>query len=151
MTENKITVSGLTCGKQEISPADQIPFVDKTWNELFPENDGRPCPLFKHSNDQYDKYGIICGDIMPVKECLDFECGHLIIGIYKDYSDKHGATFMVEQSMYNGVNFIDTKWDGKIKSALEMFSKRLKNFNPDYKKQFDDIMNWFSITVDYHS
>lgn len=155
LNENKITVSSVQCGKQEISPPEQIPLVDKLWNDLFIENDSRPCPLFNHSNNQYDEYGIICGDIMPVKECLEFECGHLIIASLHKYNFKYDpkwkADYMIEKSMYNGVSLIDTGWDGKIKTAIEMFKKSIEDYNDDFKKTFDDIENWISVTVDYHS
>lgn len=151
LNENKVTVSSFTCGKQEIKPADQIPFVDETWNDLFPENDGRPCPLFSHSNNQYDEYGIICGDIMPVKECLEFNCEHVIIATYQDYCGSFRAEFMLQVSLWNGVNFQGTNWDGKIGRAVEMFLDRTKTYNDEYKKRFENIYNWLSVTVDYHS
>jgi hypothetical protein len=151
LKENKVTVSGLQCGKQEISPADQIPFVDNLWNDLFPENDGRPCPLFNHSNDQYDEYGIICGDILPVKECHDFECGHIIIAEKKEYSGKYEAEFMLQTDIWNGVTHQDTNWDGKIGSAVDLFKEKTKRYADEWKKKFENIDNWVSVTVDYHS
>ena len=47
-----VTVSSVTCGKQELQPATQIPMVDAMWSEMFPEAKGR-CPIFNHYNDQY--------------------------------------------------------------------------------------------------
>src|SRR3954465_14152631 len=36
MKERSVTVSGLQCGKQELSPASQIPMVDALWRDHFP-------------------------------------------------------------------------------------------------------------------
>lgn len=155
LNQHGITVSSITCGKQEIKPEDQIPFVDDLWNELFPENDGRPCPIFNHSNNQYDKYGIICGDIMPVKECLDFDCGHVIIASLHDYNGKYPSEFvadyMVKDSIWNGVIHQNTDFKGCVGEAIRMFKDHIKNYNPDYIKKFENIENWLSITIDYHS
>lgn len=151
LEENKITVSGFQCGKQEISPSSQIPLVDELWNSLFTENDNRPCPIFKHSNDQYDNYGIICGDIMPVKECLDFKCGHIIIAAKQEYNGKYGAEYMLQDCIWNGVIHQDTNWNGEIGSCVESFTERIKTYRDEYKAKFSDIQNWLSVTVDYHS
>src|SRR5262245_27782076 len=37
LTKRKVTVSGIQAGKQELSPASQIPMVDALWNEFFPD------------------------------------------------------------------------------------------------------------------
>jgi len=58
--DEKITVSGLRAGKQELSPADQIPKVDAKWNEMFRPGSTEPCQLFKHSNEND---GPLAGDI----------------------------------------------------------------------------------------
>jgi len=150
LKENKITVSSVQCGKQEINPKSQIPLVDKLWNDLFPENDGRSCPIFNHSNSQYDEYGIICGDIMPVKECLDFECKHVIIANIKEYSGKYEAEYMLQDSIWNGVVHQETTWDGKIGSCVDMFIDQIKTYREEYVRKFSNIHNWLSITVDYH-
>ena len=52
MTQRKVTVDSIQGGKQALKPESQIPVVDAMWHEFFPETTG-PCPLFKHSNDQY--------------------------------------------------------------------------------------------------
>ena len=139
LNNNKVTVSGITFGKSELSPASQIPFVDALWQTHFPEDDG-PCPLFKHSNDQYkDNYADVC-QMFNLPDHL--ECSRIIIT-----NSEFEPEFMIEGSYWNGVSWNDTKWDGKVKTALEMYKE-----NKDEWREKNTIKsNWLLVTVDYHS
>ncbi len=141
----KITVSGLQCGKQKLQPESQIPAVDELWRKHFPDG-GDVCPLFSHFNNQYtDSKGY--PDVMSLK---DFPRGltaaHVIIA-----DSKHEVTYMIQESMWNGVSYVDTKWDGKVKSALDQFAEKFKNNNPDYIAKIKPQDDWLVVTVDYHS
>ena len=83
--DEKITVSGVVCGKQSLSPESQIEKVDTMWNELFPREDGLQvaCPVFGHSNDQYDSESIIDGDICQLGDAKSVNCGRVIIRVHR--------------------------------------------------------------------
>jgi hypothetical protein len=154
----KVTVSGLTCGKQEIKPADQIPKVDAKWNELFPENGGKACPLFNHSNNQYDSKDALTGDICQVKDLpKEFKASRLILACpswsskTKQHTGKLEASFMLSTDIYNGVNYIDTAWDGNVSKGVQQAKKKFKNYAPAYKAVVIPKDDWLSVTVDYHS
>lgn len=153
LRNNKITVSGLQCGKQEISPAEQIPMVDKLWNEIFPTEKGEvvPCPLFAHSNNQYDGNDLISCDICLVEEIpKKLEAARVIIAGPK-YDDKLGITFMISYDMWNGTNFVRTDWDGFVLSALHMMKKNVRAYKDEYREKITPKPNWICVTVDYHS
>jgi len=125
MAEKKVTVSGLQCGKQEIAPASQIPMVDALWTEHFPEYNGRACPLFNHANDQYQN-DCLYGDVMRVKDTsMNVECGQLIVANYDYEGEKLEAKAMFSTSVWNGCNFEDTIWDGKLGTGLELYKGKL--------------------------
>jgi hypothetical protein len=158
MTAEKVTVSGLTAGKQEISPADQIPKVDAKWNEMFPSSSFAPCPMFKHSNDQYAKRGPLSGalpddvcrlvDVPPGMEIdrVIFAGPSLVkVGAKYEAVGPLEATFMLQGDTWNGVNFVKAAWDGKMPSAVAMLRERMSAARAT---PHDD---WLSVTVDYHS
>jgi len=151
LNNRKVTVSSMQCGKQELDPAEQIPMVDALWAEYFPEYKGRACPLFSHANDQYAN-DCLYGDVLRVKDTSkEVLCSRIIIANY-DYQDKElEAKYMMSNHIWNGVNHEDTAWDGKIGTALEMYTKSMKNYREEYriKNAIDDDM--LVVTVDYHS
>jgi hypothetical protein len=151
LKENKITVSGIQCGKQEISPSSQIPLVDNLWRKYFPEYISRACPLFKHSNDQYIN-DCLYGDILRVKdlppETTACKC---IIASY-DYDGKSlEAKEMFSEDLWNGVSFERTTWDTKITTAIEKYKEHIKNYKEEYRKKHEITDDWLVVTVDYHS
>lgn len=150
LQSEKITVSGLTCGKQELVPATQIPKVDAKWNEMFPSDTFQPCPIFKHSNNQHNNE-TLSGDICELSKIPDLTCERVIFaGLdYKD--EKLEAKFMLSEDIWNGVNHIPSKWNGKVKTALNMFKRKLKNYAKDYRKKVTPKDDWLVVTVDYHS
>lgn len=155
--DEKVTVSGLTCGKQEISPSSQIPKVDAKWNELFPENNGRACPLFSHSNNQYDSKDTI-EDICTVGSLPKaFSAERLIIAApsyeteTKERTGEPEAVFMISQDFWNGVTHVKSNWNGNVLKGLKMAEKKFKNYADSYRKICTPQKDWLSVTVDYHS
>ena len=152
MVEEKITVSGIVFGKEELSPESQIPKVDKKWNEMFPSETFIPCPLFKHSGLELPNDIMRLGD-MPER----VTCARVIICAPKYDYDKDTATddveaeFMLSDSIYNGLNFIDTAWDKKVSTAVEMRKNFMKDAKEPYKTQMMPNDDWLVVTVDYHS
>ena len=147
----KVTCSGLQCGKQEISPADQIPLVDATFIKYFPEYKNRACPLFNHANDQYTN-DCLYGDVLRIKDLPESTtCSRLIIaGI--DYDDKDlEAKYMLSGDIWNGVNHEKTAWDGKVDTGLKMYAESIKNCREEYQQKHTVTDDWLSVTVDYHS
>ena len=157
INEAKVTVSNFRCGKQSISPESQIPIVDELWNEIFPTEKGEivPCPLFAHSNNQYDGDDLISCDICRVEEIpADLKCSRVIVAgpSYPEYTnEKLNATFMIAGSAWNGVNHMPVAWDGKVLSALQMVEDKFKHYNPDYLEKIMPHQDWLCITIDYHS
>lgn len=151
LTEMKITVSGLTAGKQELSPPSQIPAVDALWREMFPESRLSVCPLFKHSNDQYSSLSTIDGDITTLGSVPESIKADHVIFAARDYkNEKMEATFMVTEDMWNGCNHLKTEWDGTFKHALELFSKKITNMADQYIARATPKPDWLVVTVDYH-
>src|SRR5690606_37139862 len=112
LKDRKETVSGIQAGKQELSPASQIPRVDEVWRKHFPEG-GAVCPLFAHYQNRYENSRgepDICRlkDLPPV-----LTASHVMIG-----SDEGRTVFMIQESQWNGVTHVDAKWDGKVLSAI---------------------------------
>lgn len=154
LTEKKITVSGIQCGKQTLEPASQIPMVDEIWNEFFPTENGEivPCPLFSHSNNQYDSSDLISCDICLVEEIPEkLKASRVIFAGPRYDSDELEATFMICDTQWNGVNHMPINWDGKVKSAIEMMEKNSKGYTDKYQERFLPKPNWICVTIDYHS
>jgi len=68
-----------------------------------------------------------------------------------DEAGNYSAEFMLEESLWNGVNFVDSAWQGSIKEALTMYDKRTAHYHASYNKAYKPQDNWVSVTVDYHS
>ena len=159
LKDEKVTVSGLVWGKQELSPASQIDKVDMKWNEMFPEKTFQSCPIFFHSNRNS---GPLDMDICKVSEIPKEATAYRVIvaapGFMKigedtyTYSGPLEAFYMVEQSFYNGVSFHDSTWDKKILSAIEVSQKKISDrASEDYKNTHTIHDDWIAVTVDYHS
>jgi hypothetical protein len=158
MEEEKITVSGLQFGKQELSPADQIPKVDKMWNEMFPSATPVPCPLFKHSNDQYGKglSGSLPQDVTRLSDVPEhLKCSHVIFAKSAYNKGKWDgppeAGFMLTDTAWNGCNHMPVAWDGTFKQALEMYRKNFIHAKQEYIDASSAKDDWLVVTVDYHS
>lgn len=143
LNNNKVTVSGIVSGKEELNPPEQIPFVDALWQTHFPEDDG-PCPLFKHSNDQYkDNYSDVC-QMVNLPDHLS--CSRIIIT-----NSEFEPELMMEDSYWNGVSWVDSSWDGTVKAALEHFQKKVDNYSHEWKTKNSIKPTWLLVTVDYHT
>ncbi len=150
--EAKLTVSGLTCGKQELSPASQIPMVDAKWNEMFPSDRPVPCPLFKHSNDQYNSNDLLTGDVMRFDKVPPSLKSERVIIAGPDYKDEGiEAKWMITDDQYNGVNYMKTTWDGTFGHAVEMMRKHYETYRDEYREKLMPKADWLVVTVDYHS
>lgn len=157
--DEKITVSGLTCGKEEIKPVSQVATVDAKWNEMFPSDEPVPCPLFRHSNDQYAKgtNGTLAGDISTLFDASEVKC-HRIIFCGPSWEASTGgrtgpleATFMLCEDQWNGVNYMPIGWDGKVSSAVAAIEKEIENYKKKYRELLTPRDNWLAVTVDYHT
>lgn len=154
INEAKITVSSVQCGKRELQPSSQIPVVDKMWNDLFPTENGEitPCPIFAHSNNQYDGNSLISCDICRVDEIPDsLNCSRVIIAGLSYDDSVIEAKFMFCEDQWNGVNHMPIDWDGNVKNAIEKYVKTLSTYKEDYKEKLIPKPNWICVTVDYHS
>lgn len=146
-----VTVSGVQCGKQELSPASQVEKVNAKWAEMFPESGLTVCPLFAHYQNQYDD-NLRPPDVMKLGGVSKDLTAFAVIVAGKAYSgDGLKAEFMIHQYMWNGVNHVDTKWDGLVSSALEMHTKKLEGYREEYRKEATPTDDWLCVTVDYHS
>lgn len=154
LQNKKITVSSIRCGKQELMPASQIPVVDKLWNSFFPTEDGTitPCPLFAHSNNQYDSNDLISCDICTFEEIPErLACSRVIFASHNHSGEGFEAVMMLSDSIWNGVNFENTAWSGKVKDAVGVYIKYIERFSEEHKAKVTPQSNWICITVDYHS
>lgn len=136
----KVTVSGVTAGKQSLSPASQVPEVDALWREWFPESGLEACPIFEHAGDR------LLDDICRLGDTpLGMKVERVIVA-GPQWGDATGlrAAWMAEVSCWNGVNHIATVWDGSIRAALELYREQ--------SRQGADVTDdWLTVTVDYHT
>lgn len=160
LQDEKVTVSGIQCGKQQLNPATQIPKVDAKWNELFPSPSGvAACPIFEHSNDQYGSgvEGTIDGDISRLGDSKLVTCERLIFAHRqydhetKKYTGPFQAMFMLQQEVWNGTNFEKTAWKGAVGAAYDMCLEWLAGYNDEYKTQNQPTEDHLCVTVDYHN
>lgn len=161
MQDQKITVSGFLCGKEELKPAIQIQKVDAKWNELFPHESGEqhPCAMFRHSNDQYgrDGTGAMPGDICLLSECNGVKCSRVIVAgpgwdrERKEHCGSPEATFMICDSVWNGANHMKVAWDGTLAGAMKQCRKNMDNYADDYREMVTPRDEWLVVTVDFHS
>ena len=154
LNEKNVTVSGLQCGKQEISPASQIQMVDEIWNKYFPTENGEltACPIFAHSNNQYDSNDLIGCDISPLEDVpRNMQCSHVIIAGPSFDNKKFEAHFMLKDTSWNGVNHMDVSWDKTISGAVEKFKEKLTHYKEEYRERVTPKGDWICVTVDYHS
>ena len=156
----KVTVSGVQFGKQELQPVSQIPKIDAKWNDMFPSSIPIPCPLFNHSNSQYGKglSGTLPADVARLSDVpARLKCSHVIFAKPSYDSDTKlftgplEARFMLMKSAWNGCNFMPVDWDGTFAAALEKYRDSLKNHGEKYAAKVLPQSDWLVVTVDYHS
>ena len=150
LSKHKVTVSGVQWGKQTISPAEQIPLVDSLWRKHFPDG-GDVCPIFDHYNERFI-HSKGEPDICLVKDIPPgLKAARVMIAAGDPESKYEKVTFMIQDSYWNGVNYVDSKWDTKVLTALEMAKKRYETYRDDYKAKVTPKDDWLCVTVDYHS
>lgn len=163
LSKQKVTVSGLVMGRKELQPAAQIPKVDALWREWFPGHGDR-CPVFQHAYQARLKTGGLIDyfdhDVCTVGELPErYTCERLLIsGERADEPGKLYAVRHLAKEYWNGVEHQDTKFDGKVKKALDdMIRKaaRKKSGKEDYKigdvRRAGLANDWLCVTVDYHN
>lgn len=147
LNRRQVTVSGLQWGKQELSPASQIPEVDALWREWFPNSGSDACLLFKHA-----------GDVLPLDACsfeeapLDMKCERVIVAGPRWNDDNTlEAASMQQADFWNGVNHCPTTWDGTLRQAIERHAERLSSYKDEYRERHTVRPDWLVVTIDYHS
>ena len=153
LTKREVTVSGLQAGKPSLEPASQIPMVDALWAEFFPDSPTKSCPLFSHYNDQY-RSSAAYPDVMRLKDIpKGLTASHVIIAGPHWDSDRNSleAKYMLQESIWNGVTFVESKWDGDVEEAISQHKEHLKNAKPEYAAKHIPQDDWLVVTVDYHS
>jgi hypothetical protein len=145
LKDRKVTVSGVTCGKQSLEPASQIPMVDALWREWFPGM-GDKCLLFSHSWDQYGKEGIHPADVCKVSEVHESVTAARVILADYGYSDKTilRASHMLVAEFWNGCDWQKTDFDGNVRRGIE-------RMRVNHRGERQDIDDWRVVTVDYHN
>lgn len=154
LNEMHITVSSLRAGKETLQPASQIPVVDKLWQEWFPDG-GEHCPLFDHARDQYKQDGFD-DDVCLVPDVPDNLTAERVILAIPGYGrgmkpDSVGPAGMLVAEFWNGCMYQKTEWDGKVKSAIAILTKR-HNAKCRDEYRVDPINDsYLVVTVDYHN
>lgn len=152
LEEIKVTVSGMTCGKQTLQPASQIPTVDALWRERFPDSGLTVCPLFSHSNDQYDSDSTIPGDVCELAQVGDdYKASRVVIAGPNFDGSSIEPLHMEQDSFWNGVNHLETTWDGTVADAVNRFADRIRGYKPEYIARVTPQADWLVVTVDVHS
>lgn len=164
LARRKVTVSGMIFGREELQPASQIPEVDGLWREWFPGH-GERCPLFQHAyqahlQGPHRHVEYFDHDVCTVAEVPDdLKCVRLLVfGHSPDYpAEVRGVRHLVTE-FWNGVEHQDTKFDGKVKPALDAMIRgvgRPPRDREDYKtkelRAFGFDKDWLVVTVDYHN
>lgn len=146
LNKRGVTVSGLQFGKQELSPASQIEAVDALWREWFPGVSDQ-CLIFKHAKSPAD----VCR-VDQIHQNLSAD--RVIIA-----ADKTGlwdgarleAGTMLQTQFWNGVQWSDTAFSGKVLDAINHHAEKTKNYSEDYKARATVMPDWLCVTVDYHT
>jgi hypothetical protein len=157
--EEGLTVSGFQAGKPELNPKSQIAKVDAKWQEMFPSDPPIPCPLFAHSNNQYDHGagGRLPEDVALLRDVSrTLTMSRVIIAGPKSYLEEGEtpgpeATFMLVDEEWNGTNHMKVAWDGTLGGALDAFKKHIEHYRPEYAETITPKDDWLVVTVDYHS
>lgn len=152
MKRRGVTVSGFQAGKQKLQPESQISMVDALWREYFPESPLKTCPFFDHFNDQYQNSDGF-PDIMRLKDVPPLlTASHVIIAGPSWQDDTtFEAKHMLQDSVWNGVTHVDSRWDGSVQAAIDEHIEDLKDAKPEYAAKHIPQDDWLVVTVDYHS
>lgn len=144
LVERGVTVSGVVWGKEELSPASQIPAVDALWREMCP-GAGSVCPLFKHAGDYLHM------DICRLEEVPDQLTSFSFIHAADGFGDRISAQTLLHKTVWNGASFQETTWNGNVKSAIAKAIEQCDRYKDEYKVKLMPQSDWLVVTVDYHS
>jgi hypothetical protein len=144
--KQKIMVSRLQFGKQNIPDANQRAMVDAKWSELCPDFRG-PCPMFQHANDQYSSDSVLPLDVCRLDQMpTGLTASRVIIaGPRFRKPTEREAAYMLTSSIWNGCTWQDTKWDGLVSSAIAQHQEQ------ERRDEHKPAADWLVVTVDYHS
>jgi hypothetical protein len=147
MKDEGVTVSALQWGKQELSPASQIPAVDAKWYKMFGVQE--TCPIFLHSNRNK---GPLDGDVCELKDIPKSLTAERVIIAGPTY-DETGieARYMMQELFWNGCNHAKTDWDGTVEAVIDMQAESLNHAKDEWKEKVLPKDDWLVVTVDYHS
>jgi hypothetical protein len=152
LVEREVTVSSVLFGKPELSPPSQIPDVDALWREHFPDSGVAVCPLFAHSNDQFNSGSLLPQDICTLALMPSGLTAERVMITGPDWEgERVTAHYMAQREFWNGVNHCPSAWDGSVASALAAYEERLASYKPEYRERQTPRPDWLVVTVDYHS
>lgn len=143
LKEEKVTVSSVVFGKEELRPDSQIEKVDNMWREAFPDSGVSQCPFFKH----YE------GNALDICTLEEMPKGHTCCRVIFAYKQDKALRIseMFQTKFYNGVSWLDAKWSGDFDEAMEMFKEEIKNYSDEYKEKETPKNDWLVVSVDYHT
>jgi len=144
LMERGVTISGVVWGKEELSPASQIPSVDALWREMCP-GAGSVCPLFKHSGDQMPM------DVCRLDEVPEKLTAFSFIHAADGFGNALSAQTLLHKTIWNGATHQETTWDGSVKTAIDQAIKQCEHYRDKYKAKVMPQPDWLVVTVDYHS
>lgn len=140
LTELKVTVSSVTCGKESLNPPTQISMVDALWREHFPDG-GDECLLFEHSiASNLD----VC-TVADVPE--NYTASRVVVaGPHWNDSAKLEVRRMLAASFWNGIEWQDTAWNKSVRQTLfDMIREESIGV-----KRTGISLEWLCVTVDAH-
>ena len=92
------------------------------------------------------------GDVMPISAIPEgLSCARLIVAGPSYDDSKIEASFMLSDSIWNGVNFEKTNWDKTVQGGLSMFSEHCSMRSEQWVQRHLPTDDWLAVTVDYHS
>lgn len=147
LNRRNVTVSGIQFGKQELSPATQIPMVDALWREWFPDSGIEQCPLFRHAGER------LVGDVCKFSEVpKGLTCERVIIaGPEYDDDETFKAEWMAQETFWNGLTHVRTDWDMTFAQAVERYHERIASYRDEWRAKHTITPDWLVVTIDYHS
>jgi hypothetical protein len=144
LKELRVTVSSLQWGKQELSPASQIPAVDALWREMCP-NGGPVCTVFKHSGNA------INGDVCKLQDMPPNLTAFTVAVVTEQYDGAMGVESLWHKEIWNGATHQDTAWRGSVSEAIKEHTERVGQYKEDARNRYTPKPDWLVVTVDYHS
>lgn len=151
LQERQVTVSAVTCGKQTLQPASQIPEVDALWREYFPDSGLDVCPIFSHSNNQYQEN--LPADICTVAGLPPGLTADRVVFAGPSWGDDGTmqAKHIEQVDFWNGTNYVKSDWDGTVATALARYQERVVRSTEEYQARYAPRPDWLVVSVDCHS